>query len=1334
MSNQIYNWQRFWCAPSDRFYLDYDGYLSDPDLKSVKGYNYNPNPKLVTFREISEIPCLILLGEPGIGKTQAMKEEEEKLTAELENTDDEILSLNLRSVLTKDELTQKLFKSDKFTRWQSGSHRLHIFLYSFDKCLLRLKRLAEISLAEILVDELKDYKEHVNRLILRIACSSAVLPSDLETDLKELFGEDSIKIYQLVPLRRKDVVKAAEANEINDPDAFLEEVSRKNLDPLAIKPITLNFLLNNWRRYQSLENNSIYELYLDGCRCLCEESNSSRSGSGAMDDLDPDQRLIIAARIAAVTIFANRVAVCNGKYADSAPYKDELVLIKDLCIREEVANSKNFDITEPAIKEVLDTALFSSHGEKRIGWSHQTYAEFLAAWYLKEHNVSVSLFQSLFYLSKDPEQLSKDPEQLSKNPEDKLIPQLHETAAWLATMIPEIGKVILSTDPDVLLLSDIPKHDSNDSVREYDSFRERVVSNLLKEYEQGKINQKLINYRVYEKLKHPKLAEQLRPYIVDASKQSGCISLLQLGKNSNKISRLPFFFKNTTYSQPIDARYTAIKIAKACKLKELQNELVTLATDSAETIELRISAVQAIGEIGDENSRLKLKPLALNPLPEDEYGRLKGSCLQALSNDQFNDLTDDELLDALTPPNKIKLISDSYPWFLSYKILPMLKEKWLREPRLKSDFLKKYGKSNKFRNILVNLEKVDSDFGLDLIGDIYLKPRLADHDQDWMQDEVLRSRWEKLHKHCAQLIYDTFEQNNTASIDSIIGRYCNRANQKWLSEQFSSYFNYSEQGQQASKKARNHRPQQNLLAPSPRERVLLRLNELEHGNLSAWLQLNMEMALKPHSRYYNPELVLDLTNSLEWKEADEIIGTRIIKGAEKYIKNQKEITTDWIVNKSLYIDIYIPEFAGYKAFVLLLDKAPDILETIPSETWRIWAPVIIFASCFPRKNSDSCLELVGMVYSKAREQVFETLDILIDKENEHYYYIFIIKLVEKFWDKHLSDFILKKAQDKSLKPKWMETLLKIILKHGSNEAKNEAIEYLQTDYLQTLSSLPLALKKDERDRVIIALTFLFYYQTADSWSSIWSILKQQPNLGRRVNASKFYKPYSEKISKLISKSTYLMNLISSRRFKIRCVCPDLGRELIQSVAERHMLFSGELKLELNEKQLADLYIWLVRQYPYDEDPAHSNFEVYIVSPRDQVARLRDNILRQLESRGTAQACDQVERIIRKFTELPWLKTRLISTKESMRRKTWNALQPEEVIHKILYQDSKVSNTVQDNQAKDKVADSKSNPNRVSWVVIIGFLGLVLNGLRFFFDYEILKYLIKAFLILKDILS
>ncbi|AOY79207.2 hypothetical protein BJP36_04040 [Moorena producens JHB] len=1097
-----------------------------------------------------------------------MEEEEEKLRAELKNTDDEILSLNLRSVLTKDELTQKLFKSEEFTRWQSGRHRLHIFLDSFDECLLEINKLPVI-----LVDAIKNYKEHVKlkRLTLRIACRTAVLPSVLESDLKEIFGKDFLGIYQLVPLRRQDVVQAAEANGI-DPESFLEEVSRKNLVPLAIKPITLNFLMKSYGdRGQSLENKRIDEIYLHGCRCLCEERNSSRCPSGAMGGLDLDQRLIIAARIAAVTIFGNRFGVWTGVYADYAPSKDELVLINDLCIGEEVANSNNLEVTASAIKKVLDTGLFSSRGEKRIGcsdqtygekligWSHQTYAEFLAAWYLKEHHVSVSLFKSLFYLSEDEE------------PDQKLIPQLHETAAWLATMIPEIREVILSTDPDVLLLSDLPPDGT---------VQEAVVSYLLMQSEQEIFVAQNINYRLHEKLKHPNLAEQLRPYIVDASK-------------------------------PSDARDTAIKIAEVCEVNKLQNELATLATDSEEKIELRISAVQAIGEIGDKNSRLKLKPLALNPLPEDEDDRLKGCCLQALCNNKRNYLTDDELFDALTPPKKINLLLGSYQLFIEYTLVPMLQEKWLREPRLKLDFIKDEGKSGKFVNVLVNLKENHYgrlyDFVLDLIGDIYLTPRLG-------------SKSDKSHKNFAISIYRELQLNNKEEID-FIDDYLNNKGRECY-ENFSDFFI----GEKLpSNKARNNRPQQNLLAPYHRNRIILSLNQLENGNLSAWWRLNTEMTLKPDSRFNYYETEPDLTKLPGWKEADEPIRTRIIQGAENYIINQKEINTDWIGKN----ECDRPALAGCRAFLLLLNKAPKILETIPSETWRIWAPVII---AFPLGNldSDNFLELVKIVYSKARDQVCKTLDILIDQENQQFDSISRIRIFKKCWDKHLSDFILDKAKNKSIKPNCMGDLLEELIKHSSNESKEKAREYLQT-----LSSLPLPLNKDERDRVIIALTFLFDYQTTDSWSSIWSILEQEPNL---------------------------------------------GRELIESVAKRHMLFSGELKLNLNEEQLADLYIWLVRQYPYDEDPDHSNGVAYDVSPRDRVARLRDDILRQLQNLGTAQACDEVERIIREFPELPWLKTRLISAKYSMRRKTWKALQLKEVIYQILDQDPIVSKTVGDNQA------------------------------------------------------
>jgi predicted NACHT family NTPase len=136
MSAQVYNWQRFWCPRSGHINLADGGYLYDPEAEWGNAYN----PDLVSFSAISQIPCLVLLGEPGIGKSQAIEAEQEKVADELKNTTDEILSLNLRSIRDTYKLDSKLFKSKKFTDWVNGEHRLHIFLDSLDECLLQIKK------------------------------------------------------------------------------------------------------------------------------------------------------------------------------------------------------------------------------------------------------------------------------------------------------------------------------------------------------------------------------------------------------------------------------------------------------------------------------------------------------------------------------------------------------------------------------------------------------------------------------------------------------------------------------------------------------------------------------------------------------------------------------------------------------------------------------------------------------------------------------------------------------------------------------------------------------------------------------------------------------------------------------------------------------------------------------------------------------------------------------------------------------------------------------------------------------------------------------------------
>lgn len=58
----------------------------------------------------------------------------------------------------------------------------------------------------------------------------------------------------------------------------------------------------------------------------------------------------------------------------------------------------------------------------------------------------------------------------SKDPGHKLIPQLHETAAWLASMKLGVLQEIVKTDPDILLQTDVPTDAE---------FRASILDNLL---------------------------------------------------------------------------------------------------------------------------------------------------------------------------------------------------------------------------------------------------------------------------------------------------------------------------------------------------------------------------------------------------------------------------------------------------------------------------------------------------------------------------------------------------------------------------------------------------------------------------------------------------------------------------------------------------------------------------------------------------------------------------------------------------------------------------------------------------------------------------------------
>src|SRR6266508_985723 len=143
-----YKWERFWCRSDKAYSLADEGFLVDPESSWGKSLN----PFAIKFQEFSELPCLILLGEPGMGKTNVLKKVySEHQTNELEKK----VWIDLRSYGSDSRLVSEINSNLEIQEWMKGDYRLTLFFDSLDECLLNVK-----TVSTVLVEILKNW--HLN--------------------------------------------------------------------------------------------------------------------------------------------------------------------------------------------------------------------------------------------------------------------------------------------------------------------------------------------------------------------------------------------------------------------------------------------------------------------------------------------------------------------------------------------------------------------------------------------------------------------------------------------------------------------------------------------------------------------------------------------------------------------------------------------------------------------------------------------------------------------------------------------------------------------------------------------------------------------------------------------------------------------------------------------------------------------------------------------------------------------------------------------------------------------------------------------------------------------
>ena len=156
---------RYWWRYKDGSpHLD-DGFLIDPSGMAGQGLN----PGLKPLSALDDVCCLILVGEPGSGKTVEIQRACERSAEQAAANGDRVWWLDLREHGDERRLVSEVDRA--FSDLQLTHNKLWIYFDSLDECRLRVK-----TVATILVNRLAEGLAAPERLRVRIATRTADIP------------------------------------------------------------------------------------------------------------------------------------------------------------------------------------------------------------------------------------------------------------------------------------------------------------------------------------------------------------------------------------------------------------------------------------------------------------------------------------------------------------------------------------------------------------------------------------------------------------------------------------------------------------------------------------------------------------------------------------------------------------------------------------------------------------------------------------------------------------------------------------------------------------------------------------------------------------------------------------------------------------------------------------------------------------------------------------------------------------------------------------------------------------------------------------------------------
>ena len=1175
-------WPRFWSPRKSRPHGTSGEFFEDPQGLFRK----HLHPQAATLSEITpKTGLLVLCGEPGLGKTTELDLLRASLPASFEENE-RLIYLKARTFESFTDLQGHLDSHPDWQAWLSNDDRLTILFDGLDEGLIRMPTL---------VARLRNFLEtkSTERLRLVLSCRSFEWPEAEGEQLASLWAkkENTGFIFELEPLRHEDARLAAERRG-HDGNKFLEAVHRADVASLASRPITLFFLLAEFRG-EEFQATSRSQLYKNGCRRLCDDERNNPERARLLRRVSPREECSTDEKVDASGKLACGLLI-GGKHSIWFPSSSQSQAASgNVCHSSDLIDSGL--LHKNAVEQALGTGVFTALGGDCFGFTHQTFAECLAGQTLSQ--LPLPQLRSLL--------CATDP----ASGAEYVIPQLVELAAWVAGDHSGFFAHLIEIDPAALLRSGVafaePDH------------KARLVERILDLAGKNQFFDQSEYWRFWRDLDHAGLPHQL----IDA----------------------------LTAPQPhLMVRRVAIDIAEACRRLELVPTLFNILKSEDGDRYFRSSVADALCASMPDDRLAELEPLARGEVGSDPDQSILGHTLQRLIpkhwsvadalpfigrtrnsnfsgsyrralNDLPKHLNDRDILPGLRAIQAweggfydtsfrrklcVALLSRGLEHIDDPAVCTELVKLWTTKSRNYHAFFRNGDRNDsdfemmkdeprrKWIAAIINASTSEPDERIDLLSwDTYrlIKPE----DFGWIIESLFKAE-ENAAPAWANAVQRLLWNEEIRIIwwDEFIAAYRRspalQAQMAWFEEASvdtparrkakANWLWHERRYERAMKRRR-----ENQKLPDSKSEIETAIAQITGGESWAFINFCWALSLNEEGYRYG-RLKHDITSYPGWESITAQQKEFFHKAARRFLLERSDGWAE-IGARTNYFE------PGIVAIWLLRDEieSDEELRGAIDGKW-IEAILGIWSS-----SSDYAKELFALAYRLNPLQAINGWIREIWRDSERHGHPFAIRRAEKCFGDTLAREIIELI--KTLKDPKSVRMAIYELKEFDKRLAGELAAYLLQHEIRNR-------RPNERmvEALIIAGLGTGFQQV---WRLAFPVLSSQPELAKRV---------------------------------------------ILSVAKDADSRNKDLCEELTEDEVADFYLLICRFFPHSEDPEE---ESGFVSPRRSVTHFRSAVLGTLGGRSTLAAVAQLSRLAKALPDqATWLLYRSQQTLSAVRRNEW----------------------------------------------------------------------------------